>query len=255
MSDQGEYYHSDHDVVLSDPAIAAIIARLRGYPEPSSRGGYPLNHDEWRIGLKDHPDYQYVDEILRRNRTDIAEGGWPVTSTLNLAAPGASQGYPGPLKLWHDALLMMEDRMLKGYFLGPFDADRDLPKWLLQGQRPLFHPMFGKYEPKSDGTIKTRLLFNLSDDSNGLSLNDCIPADEKTVAYITILDVCRRIVDCKMKWLWCLDALEAYYRVPIQHRFIAKMGVKICGLLFFFTCLVMGQATACRLYTEFADAV
>ena len=178
-----------------------------------------------------------------------------MTSTLNLAAPGASQGYPGPLKLWHDALLMMEDRMLKGYFLGPFDADRDLPKWLLQGQRPLFHPMFGKYEPKSDGTIKTRLLFNLSDDSNGLSLNDCIPADEKTVAYITILDVCRRIVDCKMKWLWCLDALEAYYRVPIQHRFIAKMGVKICGLLFFFTCLVMGQATACRLYTEFADAV
>ena len=255
MSDRGEYYHSDHDVVLNDPAIAAIIRRLKSYPTPTKRGGYPLNHEQWRLGLQGHHDADYVARTLRRNRTDIADGGWPVTSTLDISAPGASRGYPGPLQLWHDALLMMEDRMLKGYFLGPFDAARDLPKWLLQGQRPLFHPMFGKYELKSDGTIKTRLLFNLSDDSNGHSFNDCIPQDEKTVAYITILDVCRLIVDCDMKWLWCLDALEAYYRVPIAARFIAKMGVKICGMLFFFTCLVMGQATACRLYTEFADAV
>ena len=149
----------------------------------------------------------------------------------------------------------MEDRMLKGYFLGPFKEGKPLPHWLTNGAKPLFHPMFGKYELKSDGKIKTRLLFNLSDDSNGPSFNDNIPADEKTVTYITILDVCRRIVDCDMKWLWCLDALEAYYRVPIQRRFIPLMGVKICNLLFFFTCLVMGQASACRLYTEFADAV
>eukprot|EP01084_Bolivina_argentea_P162574 282916_1 len=33
------------------------------------------------------------------------------------------------------------------------------------------------------------------------------------------------------------------------------MGFRLCGLLFFFTCLVMGMASACKLYTEFADAV
>ena len=255
MSDRDKFYHSDHDVVLNDPAIKEIIKRLKSYPTPTGRNGYPLNHDEWRKGLQLHNDANYAATILRRNRTDIPDGGWPVTSTMQINAPGATMGYPGPIQLWHDALLMMEDRMLKGYFLGPFDAERDLPKWLTQGQRPLFHPMFGKYELKSDNTTKTRLLFNLSDDSNGDSFNDCIPQDEKTVTYITIVDVCRRIVDCDMKWLWCLDALEAYYRVPIQSRFIAKMGVKICKMLFFFTCLVMGQATACRLYTEFADAV
>ena len=255
MCDRDEYYHSDHDAVLNDPAIKTIIARLKSYPTPTSRGGYPLNHEQWKIGLADHPNRQYAETILRQNRTDIPDGGWPVTTTKEIIAPGAVRGYPGPIKLWHDALLMMEDRMMSGYFLGPFTDTDDLPKWLLQGQLPLFHPMFGKYELKSDGTLKTRLLFNLSDDSNGPAFNECIPQDEKTVSYITILDVCRRIIDCDMKYLWCLDALEAYYRVPIQHRFIAKMGVKICKMLFFFTCLVMGQATACKLYTEFADAV
>lgn len=255
MSDREPVYHSDHDVVLKDPAIQRIIKRLQGRPQPTSREGYHLNHDEWRFGLRNHPDRDYVASVLRRNRTDTVSGGWPVTSTINIAAPGASTGYPGTLKLWHDALLLIEDRMLKGYFLGPFDAHRDLPRWLTLDQVPLFHPMFGKFETKSDGTIKTRLLFNLSDDSNGASFNDCISPEEKTVTYITILDVCRCIVDCDLKWLWCLDALEAYYRVPIQARFIPKMGVSICKMLFFFTCLVMGQATACRLYTEFADAV
>lgn len=255
MSDYEPYYHSYHEFVLNDPKIKKIIARLKAYAPPTSRVGHTLNHDQWRLGLANHPRPNYAAEVIRRNRIDLANGGWPVTSTMNIAAEGALEMYPGPLRLWEEALLLMEDRMLKGYFLGPFDCDRDLPKWLLGGQSPLFHPLFGKYEPKSDGSIKTRLLFNLSDDSNGLSFNDCIPQDEKTVTYITILDVCRRIVDCDMKWVWCLDALEAYYRVPIAARFIPKMGVKICKMLFFFTCLVMGQATACRIYTEFADAV
>ncbi len=255
MSDNEPHYHSYHDAVLNDPKIKKIIQRLKSYPTPTGRHGYQLNHDQWRIGLKNHPVDNYVSTILRRNRADMSSGGWPVTSMMNIAAKGALKDYPGPLRLWHEALLLMEDRMLKGYFLGPFNEERDLPQWLLQGQAPLFHPMFGKYELKSDGSIKTRLLFNLSDDTNGPSFNDCIPDAEKTVHYITLLDVCRRIVDCDMKWLWCLDALEAYYRVRIRCRFIPKMGVRVCKMLFFFTCLVMGQATACRLYTEFADAV
>lgn len=248
-------YQSHHHEVLNDPEVRAVLKTLNQYNTPTERPGIHLDHDQWRIGLRDHPIEGYADEIIRRNRIDEDGGGWPITSNINITAPGAARQYPGTIKFWAKALELIEDRMLKGYFLGPFDAERDLPDWLTQGQAPLFHPIFGKLELKSDGTIKTRLLFNLSDDSNGHSFNDCIPPEEKTVTYITLLDVCRRIIDCDLKWLWCLDALEAYYRVPIQARFIPLMGVQICKLLFFFTCLVMGQATACRLYTEFADAV
>lgn len=253
----GRLYQSHHAAVLNDPRIKAIRKSILEMPTPKELVGYPLNHEEWELGFQKHEDRNYVAEILRRNRIGKG-GGWPITENLDICAPGAAEGYPGTIELWVEALRLMEERTRKGYFLGPFEADKPLPKWLTDKaikKKPLFHPLFGKVEIKADGTRKTRLLFDLSNDSRGLSFNDNIHEGEKTVTYITILDVCRRIVDCDMKWIWCLDALEAYYRVPIQERFIPLMGVKVCNILFFFTCLVMGQATACKLYTEFATAV
>ena len=248
-----EYRSTDREV-MNDEKIMEILERLRRRKAPTSRTGYELNHEEWRKGLKDYPDKEYRDNILRMNR--ISEGGgWPMTANAKIEAKGPEQGYKGTIEFWRKALELMEKRMRSGYFLGPFREGKPLPHWLTKGKPPLFNPMFGKEEEKPDGSTKLRLLYDLSNDESGPSLNDCIKEEEKTVTYITILDVIRRIIDCDMRWVWALDALEAYYRVPIQDRFIRLLGVKVCGMMFFITCLVMGMASACKLYTEFADVV
>ena len=247
-------YQSIDPMVLNDPDVARVLERIRNMPTPTKRTGHALNEEEWRKGLRDYPDKTYKENILKMNRLDDG-GGWELTANAFIEAKGPQHGYPGTIAFWHKALLLMEKRMKKGYFLGPFRKDEPLPKWLTDDGRTLINPCFGKIEIKPDGTVKLRLLYDLSNNESGKSFNDCIDQFEKTVTYITILDVVRRIIDCDLKWLWALDALEAYYRVPIQKRFIKYMGVEVCGMLFFFTCLVMGMASACRIYTEFADVV
>ena len=36
---------------------------------------------------------------------------------------------------------------------------------------------------------------------------------------------------------------------------IPRLGIKLCGMYFFYCSLVMGLAPSCRVYTEFADVV
>ena len=245
-------YKSTDDEVMHDERIMQILQRLKEMPAPTERGGYELNHEEWAKGLRDYPDEVYKENILKMNRID-EQGGWPVTRNEEIKTEVQRTEYPGTMAFWQKALEIMEKRVKSGYFIGPFKDGEPLPEWVLKGKEPLFNASFGKWETKHDGTEKLRILFDLSNGKR--SFNDCIDDDEKKVVYITIIDVINRIIDCDLKWLWAIDALEAYYRVPIQQKFIPFLGVKLCGLIFFFTCLVMGMASACKLYTEFADVV
>ena len=252
--DKEKTYHSTDPKVLKDPVIKRRLIRIRNLPAPTPNSGYTLNHDEWAKALENHPDTIYKDSILRKNRRDD-DGGWPVTANEKIQALGPKRGYPGTIEFWREALRLMEDRVKKGYFIGPFEENETVPIWVAEEKAIIENPIFGKLEIKPDGTRKMRLLADLSNNENGPSFNDCIFQEEKTVSYISIKDVIRTILDGELKWIWAMDALEAYYRVPIQRRFIRFMGVNVCGLLFFFTCLVMGMASACRIYTEFGDVI
>ena len=141
----------------------------------------------------------------------------------------------------------------KGYAWGPFDIEEDLPELLKDGH---ISPIFTKDE--STETIqKIRMLINLSfkNSERGYSFNDNIYDKEKEVTYIKFKEIVQFIVENDIIYLWAMDALDAYYRVPIEKQQIKYMGIRLCKMVFYFSCLVFGLSSACRLYTKFADAV
>ena len=185
--------------------------------------------------------------ILEWNRN-----GWPVAANMHLRCVGSSAEYHAKVEHIAEGLRLMEDRIRKGHIWGPFfDTLHKLPFTdSVLGADPITWPVFYKKE-----SHKVRLLVNLSHQGQGGSFNDQIAQHEKTMRYLTVKDIVNLIIKCDLRWIYSLDALEAFYRVPIQSRFIPFLGVKICGVLFYFTSIVMGMASASKIYAEFADAV
>ena len=77
----------------------------------------------------------------------------------------------------------------------------------------------------------------------------------QSITYLSLREILVTIVEGNLQWMWAIDALEAYYRVPIKDKYLRFHGIKLAGMTFFFCCLVMGMAAACKVYTEFADVV
>ena len=247
--------------LINHELVAPVVKRLRNMV-PKLHRGFQLNIDQWREGLKDHPQREYVEEVLRRN-TDSPEGGWQIaeeTPTFHCNAQ-----YRITAKEAVAGLEKMEKMLKNGYMLGPFAEERGEDQYpehffdedgkLVTAYAPLFFKL--EYRPSMSGAMKEkyRLLSDFSNDHDGPSFNDQIPAEEKSVRYITLLEIINWIMDNDLQWLWAIDAQDAYYRMPVQQHMIRLMGAKLAGLSFHFTCLVMGISTACRLYTEFAEVV
>ena len=78
---------------------------------------------------------------------------------------------------------------------------------------------------------------------------------DRAVKYITFLSIVNWIIDNNINYIWCMDMMDAYYRVPIATKYIRYMGIKVCDYIIFYTCLVFGLASACSIYTQFAECV
>ena len=90
----------------------------------------------------------------------------------------------------------------------------------------------------------------------GVSVNSSIDEEFKEVDYVKFLTIVSFISSLGVgALLWCIDAKDAYLRVPIKRKCYKYMGFSWMGLYFVFTCLSFGLASACRIYTKFADAV
>ena len=242
-SSRPKLYRSDDPVVLNDPRIKAILDRIRAHLPSPTREGWYLPEDQWRWYLKDYPDREYVDIVLERNAT-----GWPTTCNEDWKCYGEREEYPATIEHILEGLTKIEQRMDKKYIWGGFPDAESLPAEF--GENYATWPLF--YKDEAD---KVRLLINMSCNSKGVSLNEHLVPEEKHVSYVTILELVRWVVSCGLRWLWCADAYEAYYRVPVEGKMIPLLGVKLCGFFFFFTCLVMGFAASSKVYTEFADVV
>ena len=250
MNKECRLYNSEDETVLNDPRIEPILQRLRRIRPSPNRPKWHLNPRAWKYGLKDFPEdkggQSYVDQIIEWN-----DKGWPVTANTDLKCTGTPIEYNAKIENIAAGLLAMEKRINRNYIWGPFEGLNQLPFTKTNdGFQAKTWPIF--YKEESD---KVRVLVDLSNTDSGESFNDQLTQEEKTVHYITIITVIQLIVNCNMLWIWYMDALEAYYRVPIQSRFIPYLGVKICGFFFFFTSLVMGLASSCKIYSEFGDVV
>ena len=101
-----------------------------------------------------------------------------------------------------------------------------------------------------------RPIHHLSHPTSYESVNSCIDNEYKEVDYIRFLAIVAFVASLGVgALLWCIDAKDAYLRVPIKRHCYKYMGFIWCGLYYVFTCLSFGLASACKIYTAFADAV
>ena len=101
-----------------------------------------------------------------------------------------------------------------------------------------------------------RPIHHLSHPRSEKSVNSCIEEEYKEVEYVKFLTIVSFVASLGIgALLWCIDAKDAYLRVPLKRHCYKYMGFIWCGLYFVFTCLSFGLASACKIYTAFADVV
>ncbi len=103
---------------------------------------------------------------------------------------------------------------------------------------------------------KWRVIHHLSHPRSGNSVNSEIDPEFKEVCYVKFREVVSMVKSLGIgARLWTIDAQDAYLRVPIKRECFKYMGFQWMGLFYAFTCLSFGLASACRIYTLFADLV
>ena len=248
-------YVSSCPEVLEDTIVKKLVDNFQSKTPTKTRPNERLPVEVWETALRGHPDQEWVQKLINKIDCQADEGGFSISEQPIKCESDNMAEYPATVQHIIAGLKKLEKLHDRGYIWGPFSGlDKVTDEITKHGEVHLW-PLFYKEEFKSTGQVKIRLLSNFSDQQKGKSFNDAIDDKEKTVKYISVVDVVRRIVNTKSRWMWAIDALDAYYRVPIRVRDIRHCGLRICNMIFFFTCLVMGMSTACKLYTEFADTI
>ena len=240
------YDHDDN--YINHPDLQPLINEIKTIKRPRYLPQFKVPYKKWIPLLK-----PYVSEKHLKSTISDIKNGYSITSNKNIQCAEPQSNYPMTIKEIKACLQSTLKSLKKGYAWGPFNVDEDLPELLKGGH---ISPIFTKDE--SDETKqKIRMLINLSytDTPNQLSFNDNLLDSEKEVTYIKFKEIIKFIVHNDIIYLWAMDALDAYYRVPIQKQQVKYMGIRLCKMIFYFTCLVFGLSSACQLYTKFADTV
>ena len=145
----------------------------------------------------------------------------------------------------------------KGALWGPWKSREEMPK-ILQGLRvsPIGTVRKGNHSNTTWEERKWRVIHHLSHPRTDFSVNSTIDDAYKFVEYVKFKEVVRMMHRLGPRaWIWTIDAKDAYMRVPIKKESYKHMAFKWCNRFYVFTCLSFGLASACRIYTEFADWV
>ena len=103
---------------------------------------------------------------------------------------------------------------------------------------------------------KYRLIHNLSS-PNGNSINESIDTDMKSVSYCNVLDVAMFLAsnpDSKC-FMAKVDLKDAYRCVPVHPDDWKFLGMCYKGHYFIDTCLPMGCASSCNIFSTISDAL
>ncbi len=145
----------------------------------------------------------------------------------------------------------------KGALWGPFAKIHDLPPPLENIRvSPIGAVPKGDHFGKKWNEKKWRVIHHLSHPRSGDSVNSEISPEFKAVSYVKFREVVQMINNLGPKaLLWTIDAKDAYLRLPIKQHCWKYMGLKWMGKYYAFTHLCFGLASACRIYTRFADFI
>ena len=141
---------------------------------------------------------------------------------------------------------------------GPFEDQKELKKALGCQKDAAIAPM-GAVPKKVavDGKVLShRVITHLSAPRKGTSVNSCINEKDKDVSYIKLREIVRWVKGLGIgAWIWSADAKDAYLRVPAHKKQWKYLCFKWYGMYFVICSLPFGLASACKIYTAFADAV
>ena len=135
------------------------------------------------------------------------------------------------------------------YIAGPYQP----------GKSPIklhFSPLFTVHQPNKIRTIQNLSYPKLPASLSDLNVNNLLNPAWCTVDYIRFRDVVNMFNNAgRNAYYFVLDAVDAYYRIPVHENDHYLMGFTWAGYEFFMTCLQMGLGSACRIYTHFSDAL
>ncbi len=208
---QPKLYLDTDKELRNDPEINNLLVELESLVPSSIRPSPCLNIDGWETGYKIHPDRDHVQEMCNRNAS-----GWIPTRNPLINCKGTNTNYKAKAENIKEGLKALLRRIKQGHVWGPFLEEEQLPPLL---EDPVTWPRFYK-EEHTPTKHKVRTLTNFTDDSLGMSFNDNIYEDEKHCNYITIKMIISLIMAAKLKWIWAIDAFEAYFRVPLHSNFL-----------------------------------
>ncbi len=139
----------------------------------------------------------------------------------------------------------------KGSALGPFTKEELPIKYLHTSPLGCVDKPSLPGEPR-----KIRPIVHMSAPRDGISINSEILEEYRTVQYTSFRRLCKLVLDVgKEGFLWCVDAQDAYLRVPVRKEDWKWHGVRWFGKYIIITSLFFGLSSAPKLYTMFADAI
>ena len=206
----------------------------------------PFNIPIWERNIKDGPCKQYILDGLR-NGFDIHIQHGKTPEKVKFFRINLTHAQQLAIFNW------LEKGIRRGYILGPFCKSKN-PYNIPPSPISDLHLSPSFVVPKD--VTSWRAINHLSCPKNGLSVNACIEPAWRTVQYVSLRDVVSMVQSAGVgAWFWVIDALDAYYRVPVRKQDWKYLGLEWHGYQYIMTCLPMGLSSSCKIYTKFADSI
>ena len=210
---------------------------------------WPLPIEQWEKGLKNHPDREETEKFVQQ-----LKHGFRTTSNSEMETERNQMEYKNTLEDWRTIYTTIDKRLTQKCAWGPFPEDQIPPKYQQYHANPTFVKDEAKICVKTAKIIpKARTIIDCSNTENpGKAPNDFITEEEKTCQYPNIRDIVQLIVAANIIWMIAADAENAFNRVPIADAYIRHYAIRLAGTIIFWTALVFGGASSCKIYNTFA---
>ncbi len=242
-------YNSWDKEVTEDKEMIRIFKQWDSKKVTKDPTRYGFILERWRNVLEPNKS-QDKEEFIRQ-----MQDGFELTENKNIKCDQGELEFKQTLEDWRFLAKSITEYMgeEKNCVWGPL-WEKQTKENILKGSNIM--PHFIDHKLKPDGTTKLRVVTDASKSKiGGKAFNDNISKDESWLQYINLRNVVEMIVLCDIKYLIMADAVNAFNRVPIAEKFIKYFGIHIAGYYFFWTCLVFGGSSSCRIYAWFAAHV
>jgi len=225
--------------------------KLQNQSAQSTAPRYQIDHAYWREVGAGAPDLDYVCDGLETG-FDIC-----VPKGIDLSRDKC-RNLPTSVEQKISVTNWIGKKRDKGAIWGPWKTTAEMPP-VLDGFRS--SPM-GVVKKGVHANITEedwwkrnwRVIHHLTHPKSGISVNSSIDPMWTMVSYPRFRQIVAMIYMLGVgALLWTIDAEDAYIRVPINEESFKYMGFQWMGLYYCFTCLSFGLASACKIYTRFAD--